>query len=360
MTKRVLMTAALVAAGCSTAPRPTAGSLGEGLTVLEAKDPMFGVNAAYKEQGRVIYVETRVGALKPEIYRNDSPGAPAYEMDMRFVDQNNHTFFAMRGGDNFVDPTWTKEIGATRHETVDFAGRELDFKLAQKAAAALGTALPAEFKDHAFHAVAYAKEQPPSENPRMQAASAEIAKTPPPATGPSGEQAYGSYNSGGWSVFWTGKYSGTTGCVFWTCARHSATDMWSCDWDGNSCSWVRRIVANNHGRGPWDSGMGFDCSSQGGWQYNGIDGSTAGGADGQWDGQGGCQTGYSWSSNNYAHLCNDDAAYELWEAKFGPQDNINFWVGSGQGASGWGSGYKDFGNFSCDYPSGDWNTPNCP
>ncbi len=360
MTKRAWLTAALVAAGCSgTSPRPTASNLSDGLTVLEAKDPMFGVNAAYKEQGRVIYAETRTGALKPEIYRaDDAPGAPAYEMDLRFVDQNNVTFFAMRGGDSFVDPTWTQEIGATAHARVtDTAGRALDFALAQKAAAALGTALPASFKDHAFHALAYSKQPLPSEDTHLQGAAAQIAKAPPPLTA-TGEQAYGSYNSGGWSVFWTGKYSGSTGCAAWVCAaRHSATDIWSCDWNGQSCSWVRRIVANNHGRGPFDSGMGFDCSSQGGWQYNGINGSTAGGATGSWDGAGGCQTGYSWSSSNNAHLCNDDAAYELWEAKYGPQNNVSFATGYVASSGGWGTSPT---NFSCNYPNGDWNTPACP
>jgi len=94
-------------------------------------------------------------------------------------------------------------------------------------------------------------------------------------------------------------------------------------------------------------------------------GSTAGGATGSWDGQGGCQSGYSWSSDNNAHLCNDDAAYELWQAKNGSMNtqyggNYNFWWGTSQGASGWGSAFTSVGDFSCDYPSGDWNTPNCP
>ena len=324
--RHLMMMGIAVVAGCSgTTQRPTAGTLQDGINVLDAKDPMFGVTAAYKEQGRVVYFETRVGALKPEIYRNDAPDAPAYEMDMRFVDQNNDTFYAMRGGDSFVDATWSHEISAARHTKIDYAARAIDFKLAQKAAAALASALPASFKDHAFHAVLYSKEVTPSENPQLQQASLQIAKTPPPAVAPSGEQGYGSFNSGGWSTFWTGKYSGNTGCAAWVCAaKHSATDIWSCDWNGSGCSWVRRIVANNHGRGPFDSGMGFDCNSQGGWQYNGIEGSTAGGADGWYDGQGGCQTGYSWSSSNNAHLCNDDAAYELWEAKYGPQNNVGF------------------------------------
>lgn len=349
----VLVLAACTLPACSNSPRPAVSELKEGLNLLNVKDASWGVNAAFVKLGRVVYFETRVGALKPEIYRLDAPNEPANEMDYRFVDQNNHTFVAVRGGDSWIDPSWSSEIAASQRETVDAALRAQDFSLAKEAAAAFSAATPLGFVDHSFHMKNFALQAVPSADQRLASAALTIAKTPPPAA----DTGYGSYNSGGWSVFWVGKYSGTTGCNFWTCARHSATDMWSCDWDGSTCNWVRRIVANNHGRGPWDSGMGYDCASQGGWQYNGIDGSTAGGATGSWDGQGGCQTGYSWSSNNYAHLCNDDAAYELWEAKYGPQDNINFWENS---SGGWGSGYKDFGNFSCDYPSGDWNTPNCP
>lgn len=348
--------------GCSGSTpdyHPPASQLKDGVNLLDVKDPTWGTNAAYVQAGRVVYVETRVGPMKPEIYRQSAPGEPVNEMDMRVVDHNGYTFLIVRGGDRLIDPTWDAEIAKTNalNKLVPKAERDLDWKLAQTAAKAIAAALPATFADHAFHLQHFGAQPTPAEDPFMLARQAEIAKTPPPAI-----QGYAGYNSGGWSVFWTGKYSGDTGCVFWTCAKHSATDMWSCDWNGSSCSWVERIVANNHGRGPWDSGMGYDCASQGGWQYNGIDGSTAGGATGGWDGQGGCQTGYSWSSNNYAHLCNDDAAYELWEAKVGPQSNTGFWVNgsSNPPASGWGSGYKDFGDFSCSYPSGDWNTPNCP
>ncbi|HEY8038423.1 MAG TPA: hypothetical protein VIF15_01465, partial [Polyangiaceae bacterium] len=125
------------------------------------------------------------------------------------------------------------------------------------------------------------------------------------------------------------------------------------------------VSANNHGRSAGQ--LGYDCYSNGGWYAAGttISGSTAGGADGSWDGQGGCQTAYSWSSNNNAHLCNDDAAYELWQAKSGSVNtpyggNTSFWWGTSQGASGWGSATRGVGQFSCDYPYGDWNTPNCP
>jgi hypothetical protein len=359
-TWRYLLATGIMVAGCSTTTqRPTSAQLQEGITLLDVRDPMAGLSAAYKEQGRVVYVETRVGAMKPEVYRNDAPDAPQYEMDMRFVDQNNNTFYAMRGGDRFVDPTWNPEIATSRHAKIDVTARALDFKLAQAAAAALGPVLPASFKDHAYHAAAFAKQPTPSEDPQMIAKAARIAQTPPPALGPNGEQGYSSYNYSGWSWLETDKYSGSTSCFLWTCAaRHSATRMWDCVWTGNACSWVFAIDANNHGRHATDSGMGYDCYSNGGWYWNvTIDGSTAGDASGAYDNQGGCQTGYSWSSSNWAHLCNDDAAYELWQAKYGSADNINF----SASLSCWGSLTKGSpSTFSCSYPNGDWNTPNCP
>ena len=340
--------------------RPAVSSLKEGLNLLDMHDANWGMSAAYVKNGRALFIDSRVGPLKPEVYRVAAPNDPPNEMDYRFVDQEGRTFIAVRGGDKWIDPTWDAEISASAHAKIDLAQRTLDFKTAIEAASAFVNVAPAAFVNHAFHMANFALQKAPSEDPRMIAIAQQIAQTPPPSFTPSGESTYGSYNSGTWSQFWTGKYSGATGCFAWVCAAsHSATDMWSCDWDGSSCSWVRRIVANNHGRGPWDSGMGYDCASQGGWQYNGIDGSTAGSATGWYDGQGGCQTGYSWSSSNNAHLCNDDAAYELWEAKYGPQNNIGFSVYDGSWCRGSACGDSP-STFSCNYPNGDWNTPNCP
>ncbi|HEX9102693.1 MAG TPA: hypothetical protein VF997_10840 [Polyangia bacterium] len=316
------------------------------------------MSAAFVKNGRALFLDSRVGALKPEVYRLDAPNDPPNEMDYRFVDQEGRTFFANRGGDNWIDPTWDAEIRASQHAIVDLAQREIDFKVAREAAAAFTNVAPAAFVNHTFHMANFALQAAPSEDPRMIAAAAEIAKTPPPTTLPNGESAYGSYNSGGWSTFFTAKYSGSTGCFAWVCAAsHSATLIWSCDWNGSGCSWKTVISANNHGRDY--SQLGFDCSTQGGWQYNGIDGSTAGSSTGWWDGQGGCQTAYSWSSSSNAHLCNDDAAYELWEAKYGPQDNVGFSVYDGSWCRGSACGSSP-STFSCNYPNGDWNTPNCP
>lgn len=150
-------------------------------------------------------------------------------------------------------------------------------------------------------------------------------------------------------------------------ARHSATLMWDAEsTDESTYTWVLAINANNHGRAYNGSYMSYDCYSNGGWFYNAtISGSTATGATGAYDGLGGCQTAYSWSGSNNQHLCNDDAAYELWQAKDGSMNtrfggNLNFNWSSSQGASGWGSSFSGVSAFACNYPSGDYNTPNCP
>ena len=131
--------ALLVLAGCSASvsQHPPTSQLKEGLNLLDIKDPTFGMSAAYVKQGRVLYFETRVGQLKPEIYRMDTPNEPQYEMDMRFVDAENHTIYAVRGGDNFADPTWAADIVASRHlPPAAYANRALDFQLAKEASAA--------------------------------------------------------------------------------------------------------------------------------------------------------------------------------------------------------------------------------
>jgi len=355
--------------GGSATYHPPASQLKEGVNILEAKDAAWGSNSAYVSGGRVVYIETRVGPMKPDVYRQSWPEDPANEMDMRFVDQNGYTFYVMRGGDSLVDPTWAEEMAKTQaaNRLVPSAERDLDWKIAQQGAKALAPALPAAFKDHAFHIAAFGAQPTPAEDPFMQAKAARIISTPfPSGELPGNQKAYGNFSYGAnYSWLETDKYSGTTSCIVWQCERHSATNMWDAEWNGSSYAWVLAVVANNHGRAP--SQLGYDCYSNGGWYNPGttISGSTAASNTGSNDGQGGCTSAYSWYSNSNAHLCNDDAAYELWQAKSGSMttpygDQNGFHWSSSQGASGWGSSFTSVSAFSCNYPGGDWNTPNCP
>src|SRR6185503_7029389 len=115
------------------------------------------------------------------------------------------------------------------------------------------------------------------------------------------------------------------------------------------------MAACNHGRCPWDSGMGYNCYSSGGPFYYGayVNGETISNSTNI---TGACQTNYNWNSGGWDHLCNDDAAYELWQAKSGSSytqqgDGYSFiWYANANYAC-------TCSNTGCD---GDWSAPYCP
>jgi hypothetical protein len=360
--------------------RPAASQLKEGVNILKADDASWGLNAAYVSGGRVLYIESRVGQLKPEVYRTDSPNEPKFEMDYRFVDQDNHTFMAQRGGDSFADPTWDAEITASRHLSHEaYASRASDMRLATEAATALAAALPPGFEDHAFHFAAIASHPAIPDDPQWQKQASVVVE---PTVEERAQLAYGTDGYGSYSIFNTNKWSKPTVELTWFyAASHSAG--YQGDYEGyfNSAGtfvtigWVWMLSACNHGTCAYGgNGIGYDCYSQGSaWQYNTtITGSTAGGVTGSNDRLGGCQTAYNWNSGVGSHLCNDDAAYELWQSKNGsPGSDAN--GGSNTGGPNSFDAYMSShcrGSlcgqspswFSCGQygPAGDWNTPNCP
>jgi len=285
---------------------------------------------------------------------------------MRFVDAKNRTFWVQRGGDSYIDATWGPEIMASVTPNLAKEERDQDWAMAEEAAAAIHAKLPVLFKDHSFHFRAFAAHPNPMRDPGTLSKLAEFeAQAPRPAALPKelADRGYGTYDSWSWTQMYTAKYSGSTGCFAWVCAaRHSATIMYV---NPNVGYWQLAIYANNHGRGAYDSGMGFDCYSWngGGWYQYGVhlSGSTAANATGNGDGQGGCQTAYNWDSGGYDHLCNDDAAYELWQGKGGG------WTGWSYSGNGNNIDFKWYnGNyFACNCGSfggcsGDWSTPSCP
>jgi hypothetical protein len=366
--------------GCSDAPttsHPPASQLQEGLNILDAHDAAWGFNAAYLKAGRVVYIESRMGQQKPEVYRNDSPDEPANEMDLRFVDQKDRTFWAQRGGDSWSDKTWSSQIGISQSidPTLTLADRASDYDVAQEAARALVAALPAAYKDHSFHLGVFASMTPPTSDPKLLAKIQEFNdKAPVPAEKP--DQAYGYYASTSWTQVYAGKWSMPLVCILWTCAAsHSAVAMYS---NPNVGYWQYVIAACNHGNCPGGSHMSDDCYSWngGGWFQYGVqmNGTTTSNLTGAGDGLGGCQTSYNWDSGGYDHLCNDDAAYELWEAKSGSQwtykgfengDAIGFQYAGAGYCRGSFCGGGNPAYFACDCQtfngcSGDWNTPYCP
>lgn len=360
--------------GCSNAApassRPAASDLKEGLNILQASDPSVGVSAAYVKSGRVVYLETSVGLLKPEVYRNDMPNEPANEMDLRAVDHNNYTFFAQRGGDNYADPTWAADLARSWAPVATANDRELDWATAQEGAAALAAALPAAFADHVFHLTAFATQKNPTTDADMLTKLASFEKSSPaPATTatatPYFSNTNGTFSNSAWTQVYAEKASKGTVCVFGICAAsHSGTSMYANF--GAGLGWQLQISACNHGTCP--SSMSSDCYSWNGGSNIYTAGTTmtgelGGNVSGANDGYGGCQTAYNWDSGSGSHLCNDDAAYELYQTVHGTT-NQNGWHITGQSShcDGISCGSSP-SNFACNCAgsacSGDWNTPNC-
>lgn len=342
-------------AGCasssptSASTRPSASQLKEGLNILSATDPAIGLSAAYLENGRVVYLETRVGALKPEVYRNDAPDEPANEMDMRFVDQNNITFYAMRGGDNFVDPTWSADVRHAMGQVPTQGDRTLDFQLASKLASAMAVAAPSGFQDHVFHLKAFAARPNPASDPGM------LASRPANLPAVDVQRPYASTWAGTASISTTKWSRPCVELTWFYAASHSATDMYA---NGGLV-----ITACNHGTCPGGSHMSNDCTDSGGSQSISVDGETNANTTGANDGTGGCQTAYSWDSGSGSHLCNDDAAYELYQAKWGTTDQGSFAITNQSSHCRGSLCGSSPSNFACNCAgsacSGDWNTPNC-
>ena len=329
----------------STSSRPSPSQLSEGVNLLDAKDPSWGFNAAYVKAGSVVYVESRLGSPKPEVYQKDAPDEPLNEMDLRFVDSQNRTFYAQRGGDGWIDTTWGPEMNKSVNPSVTQVDREAAWALAQEAAAALPAALGAAFKDYNYHLAVFTTLPSPANDPAQKQLTE--------------ERGYGAYATSAAVTYSYGKYSKGAGCVLWTCGgSHSAVAMYA--------SGGLVINACNHGTCAGGSKMSYDCAHTGATVAGAtINGESNGSPTGWWDGTGGCQTAYSWDSGNGSHLCNDDAVYEMYSMDVGgQQDSINFQYSTSGHCRGSLCGGGNPAHYACncannDGCSGDWNTPNC-
>jgi hypothetical protein len=360
--RKVLTTTCLLlaAVGCtsSATSRPTIDELDEGLTLIDVSDPTWGMSAAFVKNGRVVYLEQRVGALKPQVYRDTTPDEPEREMDMRFVDQNGQPFFVQRGGDAYVDPSWEVDLNDAFKNPAPPEARAEDFALAREASAALiKKGLPADFGAFMHHAETFAARPTPSEDPLLQGRIDAIEAARP-------ETAYWDWY-GGEAWWWLqGDLYDKKVCYVWVCvARHSGVAMYAYNGAYNLV-----VNACNHGSCPGSSSLTYRCSSNSGvWrQWVSLTGEHNGGG-----GVGaGCRTPYSWDSGGYNHLCNDDSAYELWQIKNGSQGdgnqynqngNMYSFVYTGAGTGGDGS----WVNYACNCQNNnncnnDWSRPICP
>jgi hypothetical protein len=341
-----------LAACAGQSSRPDITELEQGLNILDAEDADWGMAVAYVKGEHVVYFETRVGTMKPEIYRTVYAGDPANEMDFRFVDENGLTFYYQRGGDRFVDPTWADDINGSWAAVETYPVDEMNAKwaLAQEAMAALKVDLPSGFAAHVYDAVQIVDRPAPSSDPQIKA-NFDKAQAQAEATG---DKTFGWRWADGNQWLDSYRYTGTVGCFFWVCGYHSAVRM-----ARGYPSVIDVGDACNHGRCWWGGGMGYGCDAYG-WNSGGAsifpeengDGNGAGTAVG-----GGCWTPYNWNSGGYDHLCNSDAAYEIWQAK-----NARWNTDRGDYYSfTWDNGGHNYAcncnnNNDCD---GDWKAPGC-
>ena len=333
--------ALVLLAGCS-GSAPTTATLHEGLNVLSA-NAAVGVSLAYLQNGRVVYLQTRVGPLKPESDRNAFPDEPQNEIDSRAVDQEGRTFRLIVGGDKLIDASWATDMRNAPRITSAAEGlqRQADFVLAREAANAfLGQAQPA-LVDHVFHLSAMTREIPLESARLIQRADLAQAALP-------GERAFTA--NGCTQNLQEGDLYAKSDYLI---AQHSA--VWGWNYNGCSGSWDESVVTCNHGTCANDGSMGYQCSSYsngwGVWSYNALldfwsrenntgtnNGSNTGAC---WSGYGIDEAFHLYGSGHPNHDCNDDSALELDEIRWARYDQGN-----------WGNCYN--------YGNSTMSAPGCP
>jgi hypothetical protein len=367
----------------SSTSRPSAAELGAGLTVLSS-DPASGVDAAYKDAttGHLVYMQTRVGPLKPQLYRDQFPNEPANEMDARIVDENGFTFTLVIGGDKLIDPTWGADMLAGEGaRPTDAATTDMFYKLARDAGTAFAAAAEPELKDHVLH-LTNATKMVPSEHPEFLAQA--TAKLQDAVS----KGIITQLDTTASHFLWGNEYDE---CLFGCVGYHSDVYGWDGTYDFTTGSWVSYsgIATCNHGDCANSSNVGYTgvtaysgYTHYSGW-YNASTSlaaiwseeptSTLGVTGGH-----GCQTGYNWDTPP-GHECNDDSAYEMWQindslSEGNSYGNTTYGNGStfnwGDGlCKGIGCGFLGLGCCSASYSCtcgtysgchGDWGAPPAP
>ena len=203
------MGAGVVACGTSNTGGSSSTSLPEGLTILSGSADT-GISAAFKENGRVVYLQTLVGPMKSDNYLQGYPNDPQHEMDARVVDQEGRTFELVVGGDQLIDPSWAADIksAAPIQSAAEGIQRQADFLLGRDAAKAFAAQARPELADHVYH-LANMTRVVPQEDLHLQARAATVESKMP-----AGERPYGgngcSSNTQEGDLYW-GPLGGLTG-----------------------------------------------------------------------------------------------------------------------------------------------------
>ena len=283
MGKLVSLCLLLVAACEPSTPEPT--DLQQGVTVLEATASR--VSAAYRSGDIVIYLQTVQGKATP--YQGDAK-SPKFEIDARLVADNGRIFYARRGGDAFIDPTWVDDLEAQNALPASRESNRILFDMADEAGAALSDLTIEEAKPQLDALITIGRLSPGTFEMMVEQREA--------AGLPMKDVAYGSSNGPeapdttlGANYYYIALHAADLDNSPW--GYHSATRLYR--WDGY---WAGAIDFCNHGRCPLEMGqVGIVQIANSGLK-------PAFRMDS-------CNTGYALYSDNGGHNCHDDSRLQM-------------------------------------------------
>jgi hypothetical protein len=276
----VLGGAVLIAgcAGADSTSRPAVASLAQGLTMFN--DNAAIVSGAYVQGDRAIFFETRRGPETSDAYQQ--LGMPKFEMDVRVLDENGRTVYLQAGGDQYVDPSWDKDLAAeAKLAPVDPVVRAGSFALMKEVVPLLQKVQMPASMIHEMGALT-TMHLVVKDNMLPGAVAAAIKET--------------GYTPG------TNAFELHGMCIFACFGDHSATVT-------NISGTVR--VSCNHGTCASSMGQWCTGGGTGGVDYHEYNGGTGVASPG-------CTTPYNWDSGGN-HNCHDDSVRQMWGMQYGSQ-----------------------------------------
>ena len=307
-------------AGSKTASsRPSIDSLPQGLTIFSSDET--AVNGAFKDGQTGVYFETRRGQPRLDFYKQVSPELGDYEMDARYMDGQGHVILVQRGGDDWIDPSWTNEIDAQQGSKTPINIDASSLLLTQQAATAVASKV--QYTSHVYALTGLSSAAP------AKAASLVSLHSGIAVQATNAQCTFDLSGGTDETCNWTGVGQATEKvhyqCIIsiaWMCAgEHSSVEV-----DGNGFT----LYSCNHGTCAYGMG-GVSCQGSGAGGYFESEGTTCLTCV-----TGGCLTPYDWNSGGGTHNCHDDSTLQGWGVKYGFQPQTggvcngqNWWMAPG-------------------------------
>lgn len=311
------------------------------------------MTAAYRKGDIAIFVETNRGNPQPAEYQTD-PLITKYEVDVRLTSDDGRTFYLLRGGDRFVNPTWEKELTAQVAAPGSRVSNAVLFDMAKEASDALASSDRDPTLAPQVDAVVAFGQHAPALWARML--ELRSASGMPDI---SNEVAYGGTDGPepgdaylGSNYYYIELHAADIDGS--PAGYHSAVRLQA--WNGSA--WGVAVDFANHGRSPseipWVDTLQI---ANAGWKSTGWMAWT-------------CNTGYATYSDNGGHNCHDDSRLEMASYVFGnshqKDPGWSYWCNGQDDSSdisvniwGWELDQSGYPNCSSDYNRGYLHAHTC-